>query len=270
MKAFKTISLLTLSMFVLAILSSFAIAQEKQTARDIIEKTYDARKLDGSESVQTLTILNDKGQKRIRKMAAVTKLFENGKTEKKMSRFLSPADVKGTVFLTYDYEKKDDDMWMFLPALRKTRRIVSSEKSKSFMGSEFSYSDMNIPILDDYKYTLLKEEKMGGVDCFVIQSLPANEDVADQDGYSKKIAWIGKQDLIIRKSDYYDLDGEYLKTMTASGIKLIDPEKKRYRPMKLEMVNKQNGRKSLMNIEKLVLNREVKDDYFTTRYLERQ
>jgi outer membrane lipoprotein-sorting protein len=246
-----------------------AFAQQPN-ARKIVEQASDASRLDGSEAVSTLTIINKKGQKRIRKIAMVTKLYDGGKTEKKLSRFLAPADVKGTGFLTFDYEKKDDDMWLFLPALRKTRRIVTSEKSKSFMGSEFSYADMNVPTLDDFKYKLLKEEEVGGTACWVIESVPKDDDIADENGYSKRVAWFGKEDLVIRKAVLYDLDGDLQKEMTVGEVKLVDAEKKRYRPMKMTVVNKQNGRSSIVVIEKIQLNREVKDDYFTTRYLERE
>ena len=274
MTMFKTVAkaaLVVVSLFAFSVsLRTEVTAQEKPSPRDIMEKVFEARKLDGSEAVSTLTIYNQKGQKRVRKMAMVTKLYDGGRTEKKLSRFLSPADVKGTGFMTFDYEKKDDDMWMYMPSLRKTRRIVSSEKSKSFMGSEFAYVDMNIPILDNYTYKLLMEEKAGGVDCWVIESTPKDEDIADEDGYSKKSAWIGKADYTIRKAAYYDLDGELLKELTAENIKLIDPKKKRYRPMKLEMINRQNGRRSVLTIDRIVLKEDVKDEYFTTRYLERE
>jgi Outer membrane lipoprotein-sorting protein len=243
------------------------------TAREIINDAFEAGRLDGSEGVMTLTIMNKKGQKRVRKIASVTKLVDGGATEKKLSRFLSPADVKGTGFLTFDYDKKDDDMWLYMPALRKTRRIVSSEKSKSFMGSEFAYADMNIPNLDDFTYSLEAagaSEIIDGVACYVIVSIPRNDDIADDNGYSKRKAWLGKDDKVIRKAVYWDLDGERLKVMTATKITVLDPEKKRARPMHLEMVNEQNGRKSILDIEKLQLVRDVKDEYFTTRYLERQ
>ncbi len=260
-----------LALFALwTVLSNAAMAEEKASARQIMDKVTENRRLDGSEGRSTMTIYNEKGQKRVRKLAMVTKTYDGGKTEKKLSRFLAPADVKGTGFLAYDYEKKDDDMWMYLPSLRKTRRIVSSEKSKSFMGSEFSYNDMNIPNLDDYNFKHVKEEKTDGVDCWVIESLPKSEEIAEEDGYSKKTLWIGKTDYVLRKGVYYDLDGELLKELNAENVKLIDPEKKRYRAMKMQMVNKQNGRKSDMVTEAIELNRNVKDEYFTARYLERQ
>jgi len=246
-----------------------AQAQEKLSARQIMDRVAENRKLDGSEALMTMEIYNAKGQKRVRKMAVVSKLYDDGKTEKKMSRFLSPPDVKGTGFMTFDYENKDDDMWLFMPALRKTRRIISSEKSKSFMGSEFAYSDINVANPDDFKYKILKEEKVGKADCWVIQAIPKTDDIAEEHGYSKQIAWVAKSDFVLRKGMFYDLDGELLKELIVHKVKLIDPVKKRYWGMKMEMINKQNGRRSIITAEKMELSKNVDDEYFTTRYLER-
>ncbi len=249
-------------------LSDDAQAQDL-TGRDIMDKVSTARKLDGSEAVVKMTIYNAQNQSRERKIAMATKLYDAGKTEKRIYKFLSPADVKGTGVLAFDYENKADDMWIYLPALRKTRRIVSSNKSKAFMGSEFSYADMNIPKLDNYKYKVLKEEKVEGELCYVVETLPKNEDIADEEKYSKKIVWVAKKDFTIRKATYYDLDGELLKTLISKNIKLVDPDKKRYRSMHMEMKNEQNGRRSVFVCEKVALNKDVKDEYFTTAYLER-
>lgn len=267
--------MLTVGLSLATLLVSLAVegnarAQSKLTAREIIEKMAENRRLDGSESVMTMVMYNAKGQKRIRKFALITKIYDNGKTEKKLSRFIEPAEVKGTGILTFDYEKKDDDIWLYMPALRKTRRIISSEKSKSFMGSEFSYWDLNIPNLDDFKYKTIKEEKVDGVDCWNVELAAKNDDIAEAAGYQKQVLWIGKTDFVPRKGLFYDLDGELLKELTAKNVKLIDKAKKRYRAMFMEMRNKQNGRRSSISIDKIEVNPAVKDDYFTTRYLERQ
>src|SRR5690606_17636920 len=162
-----------------------------------------------------------------------------------------------------------DDVWIYLPALRKTRRIVSSQRSQSFMGSEFSYGDLNIPALDDYEYKVLKEEAIDGEQCWVIDVMPKSKDVAEAEGYSKKTYWISKQKHSLRKGVFYDLKGKLLKELIAKDIKLLDPKKKRYRAMRMEMVNKQNGRRSVFESEKMTVAPDTKDEYFTTRYLER-
>ena len=252
------------------LLSAGPAAAQKPTARQIVQEAWWAAKLDGSEMISTLTIINDKGQKRIRKTAAISKLVDGGKTEKRLIRFLSPADVKGTGLLSYDYEKKDDDIWFYLPSLRKTRRIVSSEKAKNFMGSEFTYADITPPPVDDFKYKLLRTEEAGGTACHVIESRPKNNTVARENGYSRRVAWFGVKDHMIRKALIYDLKGKLLKELTASGIKEVDATKHRYRAYQMKMVNKQNKRASTMTINKLKLRNKIPDKYFTSRYLEKQ
>ena len=240
------------------------------SANTIMTKHHKATKLDGAESLTTLIIYNARGDKRVRKMAIISKLYDDGDTEKRLIRFIEPADVKGTGLLTYDYEREDDDIWFYMPALRKTRRIVSSEKAKSFMGSEFSYADMTPPPVEDFKHKILKTETAGGVECWVIESIPKTEEIAEENGFSKQISTIGKKDYTIRKAIYYDLDGELHKELVVEEVKEIDTKKHRYRAMYMLMVNKQDGRKSEVKIDVIKLRLDIGDDYFTTRYLERE
>ncbi len=244
-------------------------AQEELTAKEIMDKAFEVTKLAGSEAVSTMTIIDGKGRKRVREIAMVTKLYDNGDTEKRLLRFLAPPDVKGTGLLVFDYEKKDDDMWLFMPALRKTRRIVSSERAKSFMGSEFSYADMSPPILDEFTYKVLSDKEVEGTLCWEIEMVPVDEDIADENGFSRRIAYIGKKDFVIRGAVYYDLDGELHKELSVKEIRELDPVNHRYRPIHMIMVNKQNDRKSILKINEIQFNPNVKNDYFTTRYLER-
>lgn len=243
--------------------------QENLDAKQIVDKSFQTTKLAGSEMLSTMTIIDNRGRERVRKIATVSKLYDNGETEKRLIRFLSPADIKGTGLLTYDYENKDDDMWLFMPALRKTRRIVSTEKAKNFMGSEFTYADITPPILDNFTYEILGEEEVAGTSCWKIEMIPVDDDVADENGFSKRISFIAKQDFVIRKAIYYDLDGELHKELAVENVKEIDTENHKYRPMRMIMVNKQNGRKSVLNVDEIQFNPEVKDELFTTRYLER-
>src|SRR5499426_3053543 len=174
---------LTLNLFAVSLALAVSPAQAAEpSARDIMEKVTVTRKLDGSEAVVKMTITDDKKQTRERDITMATKLYDGGKTEKRIYRFLAPADVQGTSVLVFDYETKSDDVWIYLPALRKTRRIVSSQKSQSFMGSEFSYGDLNIPAIDDFDYTLVKQEPFGGEACFVIDVVPKSKDIGEGEG----------------------------------------------------------------------------------------
>jgi hypothetical protein len=257
------------ALLALTTLLTAGTAAAAPSPRDIMDKVTVTRKLDGSEAQVKMTTVDDKGQSREREISMATKLYDGGKTEKRVYRFLSPADVQGTSILVYDYESKPDDVWIYLPALRKTRRIVSSQKAQSFMGSEFSYGDLNIPALDDFDYKLVKEEAVKGEPCWVIDLTPKSKDVAESDGYSKKTYWVSKDKYAVVRGLYYDKDGKLLKELVAENLKLLDAKNKRYRAMHMEMINKQNGRKSVFESQKIAFAPNTKDEYFTTAYLER-
>ncbi len=246
------------------------LSADTPDGREVIQKSRDVSKVSGLESVSTLTILDSKGRERVRKTAMASKEFDQGRTEKRIIRFLEPADVSGTGMLIFDYENDSDNMWIYMPALRKTRRIVNSDKSKNFMGSEFSNADMTASNIDDFTYHFKGEEEINGKLCFKIEIQPINEDIADENGFSKKVSFIDKDSYVLRKSLYYDLDGELLKIMIASKFKLIDEKNGKYLATKMVMENVQNGRKSIMQMEKVQFNPNVSDDYFTTRYLEKR
>jgi len=254
----------------LGLFAAVVQAQSLLTGRQIHEKSIAATRVAGVEAVAVMTIIDGKGHQRVRRLAQISKLTDNSQTEKKLIRFLAPADVKGTGFLTFDYQKKDDDKWLYMPALRKTRRIVSSENAKSFMGSEFSYADMTPPAVEDFNYIILGEEDIDGTLCWKIEITPKNDDIADENGFSKKVAYISMQDYVIRKAVYYDLDEELLKEFTVREIKELDLKNHKYRLMHIIMENMQNGRKSIMITEKIQFVPDVKNDYFTMRYLERE
>ena len=256
--------------YFLVLLAISGHSAENNPAREIMDKSIKTMKIAGTEAVSTMTIMDDKGRDRVRQTSQVTKLFDNGETEKKLIKFLSPADVKGTGLLTFDYEDKDDDMWLFMPALRKTRRIVSSEKAKSFMGSEFSYADMTPPSIDDFSYQQLDDKDVNGTPCWQIQLTPKDEEIADENGFSRKIVFVGKSDYVIRKALVYDFENELLKELSVKDVKEIDTKNHKSRPVHLLMENLQNGRKSIIKIDKIVFSPDVKDEYFTTRFLERQ
>lgn len=246
-----------------------AISFAEEDAKQIMQKSQDAITLDGSEAISTMTINDGKGNQRVRKLSNASKREPSKGLTKSVMRFLEPADVKGTGMLIYEYENKDDDMWLYMPALRKVRRIVSSEKAKSFMGSEFTNADITKPKIEEYTYKLIGSDTIDSVECWKIEITPATKEIASSYGYSKKLAWIGKPDYVTRRNEYYDLDGKLLKVMVVKSIKLLDEKNKKYQTMDATMENKQNGRSSRFLIEKVVFNPNVKEEYFTTDYLQK-
>jgi len=236
-----------------------------QDAKEISKKALDLTKVDAMEMTSTLRIYNDKGRERVKQTATASKKF--GETTKIITRFVSPADVKGIGLLIYDNEDKDDEMWIYLPALRKVRRIVSSEKGKSFMGSEFSNADMSMPNLDDYTYNIIGSEQYVGKDCWQIESIPVNEDIADENGFSKKTAWINKLNFQTYKVVYYDFDNEPYKEMLLD--KYEEAGKGKFMIRKMEILNLQNDRKSVLTIDQLQMGSSLTENSFTPAALEK-
>lgn len=251
-------------------LTAVTVVQAELTGLEIVNRSQEVLRVKGMQAVSVLRIIDDKGRERVRKIKQASKLVDNGETEKKLIRFIEPADVKGTGLLTFDYNSKDDDLWVYMPTLRKVRRIVSSEKAKSFFGSEFTYADMSPPSPDDFDFKILGEENVKDVLCYKVEWKPKNDDVAEENGFSRRITYSGKDDFVVRKSTYYDLDGELYKELIVHEVKELDTKNHKFRYMNLEAINRQNGRRSTFVNEKIEFKPDVDENYFTTRYLERQ
>jgi uncharacterized protein len=239
------------------------------TARDIMERNFFVTKVSSLQVELTMQLINDKGQQRERRSIGLVKLQPNGVDSKLVVRFDTPADIKGTSFLQVEHIDGDDDLWIYLPALKKSRRLVANNKKDSFVGSDFSYGDISLPKVDQYRHSLLKMEQVDGVDCFVIESVPANDGVRANSGYSKKVTWVRTDNFVEAKVEYYDLTGRLWKTQKVSRPEAVDPQKTRWFPLQREMINHQNGHRTVITATKLVPGIAVPDDTFTTRYIER-
>jgi len=243
------------------------VSARAQDAKEIITKSHDVIKVSSFEAISTLTITDSKGNQRIRKNTMASMSFPDG-SEKRIIKFLSPAEVKGTGILIYDYPEKSDDMWIYLPALRKTRRIVSREKSKSFMGSEFSNANMTAPGLDDFSYNIRGEEEMDGKSCYKIESLPVSTDLEDQYGYMKSVSWVDKNSYLVLRTRYFDFDGELFKTISNKEFKKMENAKGSYMVTHMYALNHSNRRSSEMVMEKVAVT-ATRESYFTVAYLEK-
>lgn len=241
-----------------------------EPARDIVARSQELTRLDGSESVSYLEIYDARGNKKERKIAGMSKRDPQQNLEKKIMRFLAPPEVKGTGLLTFDHDSKDDDRWLYMPALRKTRRIVSSEKAKNFMGSEFSYADMSYPNLDEFSYRLTGRELVGTEECLVVEITPLTDAIADEYGFSRKISSFSVTDGVIRKSLYFGLDGQAHKELVAEDVQLVDQVKNKFKAMRMTIRNLQNGRKSIYRIDSIRSVDNPREDYFSVRFLENE
>jgi outer membrane lipoprotein-sorting protein len=252
-----------------AAMTATGVRAADPSARDIMEKNFFVTKVSSLQLESTMVLINDKGQQRERRSTGLIKLQSNGVDSKLVVRFSAPADIKGTSFLQVEHIDGDDDLWIYLPALKKSRRLVANNKKDSFVGSDFSYGDISLPKVDHYRHTLAKNEKVDGFDCYVVESVPANDTVRGNSGYSKKVTWVRADNFVETKVEYYDLAGRLWKTQKVARHELVEPKKARWFPLQREMTNHQNGHRTVISMEKVTAGVAVPDETFTTRYIER-
>ncbi len=226
MKKMILISMLSVSLMAL---SSIEIAKKSDKATDGFESSI---------SKTQMTLINARGQKSVRDMIMKTLEGEDG--DKTISVFLSPADVKGTKVLGWEHLDRDDDQWLYLPALKRVKRIASRNKSGSFMGSEFSYEDIGNQNYKKYKYDdKIEVVKLDGLECYKGIRVPKDR----YSGYTKQITWVDTKDFLVRKIEYYDRKKELLKTAIFSKYKKIDGV---WRMGKIEMTNHQSDKSTTL------------------------
>ncbi len=182
-----------------------------------------------------MVLKNRRGQSSVREMR-MKALEQSTDGDKRLIVFDHPRDVKGTAFLVFTKRVGNDDQWLYLPALKRVKRISSNNKSGPFVGSEFAYEDLSSQEVEKYTYKRLKDEAINGQDCYVIERFPVDK----KSGYTKHVAWIDKQEFRVLKTDYYDRKSSLLKTFTASGYKAYGDNY--WRADKFLMVNHQTGK----------------------------
>jgi len=212
----------------------------------------------------SLSITEKSGASRSRTISMTTKSFQGG-LEKRIIKFLEPADVRGTAMLVVDNRDISDEMWIYLPALKKTRRIVSSEKGKSFMSSEFSNADMSSPTLSDFKNRHIQNSGSGNQ--WIIESIPADEDKADEYGYSRKISHINMNNYQVQRMEFYNFDDEMFKRIEIKSIHQTADGK--YMVKNMAASNLLTSRKSEILFSNIQEQVKVDDTFFTVQNLER-
>lgn len=267
----STLRVFLLFLITVMILPNALFAKEL-TALEVMQMVEDRDDGETSTSEMTMILVDKRKNQRIRKMKSMRKDY--GKDLKSVSFFLSPADVRNTAFLSYDWddEDKEDDNWLYLPALRKVKRISSGNKKDSFMGSDFSYADMNGFKLSEWQYRFIKKsEKVDGFDCWVIEGIPKKEKrnkVIKETGYLKSIGWVRKDNFMTIRSKLYVKKGKKIKYFTASDIVKIQGI---WTAKKVTMKTTKKNKMTHMTVlvfDKIVFNRGVEDTLFTTQRIE--
>ncbi len=210
-----------------------------------------------------MVLKNRHGQESTRRIRM--KVLEvEGDGDKSLMIFDNPKDVKGTAFLNFTHKKGDDDQWMYLPALKRVKRISSRNKSGSFMGSEFAYEDISSQEVEKYTYKWIRDEEYKGMDCFIVEYYPVDK---KNSGYTRQVSWIDKLEYRAHKVEYFDRKNSHLKTLTFKEYKkYLD---RFWRADEMNMVNHQNGKSTRLEFSDYDFQTGLKDKDFSKNSLKR-
>lgn len=251
---------------VLAITFSLpSIAQDAQQIRGLeianARKVADQGWVDSQASMQML-LSNKQGETSLRKLR-MKNLEVQADGDKSISIFDSPKDIRGAAFLTFAHVEGADDQWLYLPALKRVKRISSRNKSGPFMGSEFSYEDLSSFEVEKYTYRYLGDELVSGEDGYLLESVPTDK----YSGYSKLVTWLDKKNYRVLKAQYYDRKGSLLKTLTPTHYQQYSD--KYWRAHNMLMENHQTGKTTLLTWLSYEFLTGLKDSDFNKNRLKR-
>jgi len=255
--AISALSLILVSNF------SFALTAEEQKGLDI---SLEAKKRDigwkDSTADMLMVLRNKQGQESTREIKIKSlEVLKDG--DKSLTIFNKPRDVKGTAFLSFSHPVESDEQWLFLPALKRVKRISSRNKSGPFMGSEFAFEDLSSFEVEKYTYKYLGVEEVNGLTNFKVEQIPVDEN----SGYTRRIVWIDTIEYRAHKIDFYDRKNSLLKTLTFTGYKQYLA--KHWRADKQAMLNHQNGKSTELKWSNYAFKTGLTDSDFNKNSLKR-
>ena len=244
----------------------FATAHADTAAERGLEIALEADRRDSGFNDYTANakmILRNNNQSESRRFLKVNVLEVANQGDKSLIAFDRPRDIKGTCLLTYSYKYRDEDQWIYIPSLKRVKRISSSNRSGPFVGSEFAYEDLVGQEVEKYAYTWVKDDTASAVSSFIVERVPKY----DGSGYSRQLVWYDQQEYRILKIEYYDRKNDLLKTYTASGYNQYLG--RYWRPDEMHMVNHQTGKTTTLFWSNYEFATGLEPNDFTTASLKR-
>lgn len=214
-------------------------------------------------STLTMELYNKHGEKRERILTSKALEVPND-GNKRLAVFEFPPDVRGTGLLTFSHKNGDDDQWLYIPSLMKVKRIAVSNRSGSFMGSEFSYEDISDDVVEKHNYRWLRDEECDEGECFVVESTPLD---LKNSGFSRRIIWMDKRHYFVHKTEYFDHKEKHYKTLFIRKYQRY--MEKYWRPAEMEMVNHETERKTIIRWKNIDFSTGLGVEDFSKRVLKR-
>lgn len=252
----KTMKTSKFLIFTVLLTVSVTVPAQK-TGLQVMQSVYDLPSGKDTQAELMMVLKNKQGEKRVRELKQY--IAEEDGMEKKIMYFVSPADVKGTSFMNWSYTSgKEDDQWIYLPALKRTKRIASGSKGDYFMGSDFTYDDLGERHPDEDLHQLLREETVDGKVCYVVESKPKTTGHM----YSKTITWVMKDSYIGLKREFYDPNAKLLKVLTVKNYQKVNGI---WVIMETEMKNVLKNHSTTISLRNVKINQGVPASRFTER-----
>lgn len=239
-----------------------AITAEQQGLQIIQEVDRRDTGFGDSQSDLKMVLQNRNGDESVRVLNMKT-LEVIGDGDKSLSVFSNPRDIKGTAFLSFTHALEADEQWLYLPALKRVKRISSSNKSGPYLGSEFAFEDLTSFEVNKYHYKYINDEIYNEIDCFVIELYPQYK----HSGYTRQVAWIDKERYIALKIDYYDRKNSLLKTL--KNNKFQQYLEQYWRADEMMMINHINGKSTVLLWENYKFRNGYTDRNFDRNTLKR-
>jgi outer membrane lipoprotein-sorting protein len=263
MRKYISVCLIILSWLVVPIVS-----QAEMTGREVMDKQKDLHSVESEIGDEVMMLVDKDGNKEKRTVKRYAKKVGDD-LHRYLIVFLSPADIKGTALLTWEQKERENDQWLYLPAQKKMQRIAKGSKRNYFMGTDFTYEDMEPEDLDNFTYTILRTEKLElnneVSDCYVIEAVPANDEKKRESGYSKRIMWIEKEYLYTLKTEFYDRRERLQKVQTNHKMENVSGTV--WRAKQTLMDHHQKEHKTVTGITGRTINTPLDDSIFTERHI---
>jgi len=240
-----------------------AFAQEKLPAEAIVTRSQEVThySADDMKARVLMRLINKDGKERVREMTMLRLDIKEGGEQKYFIYFHQPGDVRDMTFMVWKHPAKDDERWLFIPAIRLVRRIAANDKRSSFVGSDFTYEDVSGREVEEDSHTVVREETLQGRPVLVVRSVPKDAKSAD---FSYRLAWIDKENFVLWREEYYDKRNELYRVFTADEVKQVEGY---WTSVRRTMKNMQNGHRTEVTFPEIDYNVGLEDSLFSERYL---
>ncbi|HET8577869.1 MAG TPA: outer membrane lipoprotein-sorting protein [Methylomirabilota bacterium] len=255
--------LLRLVLVVVMVAGGAPAAAQAPSGEEIMRRAHLAMYYPGEDmrARVTMRLMSKDGGERVRELTMSRRNIKEGGEQRYFIFFHRPPDVRDVAFLVWKYPGRDDDRWLYVPALKLVRRIAASDKHTSFVGSDFSYEDVSGREPEDDNHRLVREEKMAGRDAWAVESTPKEPAGAD---FSRKLSWIDRATWLPLKEEYYDRRGELARVFTAEELKEIQGF---WTVIRRVMKNVQTGHRTEVAWDDVRYNLKLTPDLFGERAL---